>query len=291
MCWPLWAMGRADEQPALLSEAEMIARGLSAPLTLAVVLYQHAVLMSFRGEHKIAAAAADEALACATASGDAWTIAMAAWARAKTARSADELRDRVDEAASLLEQVGNVYHSAALFDDAAGTSLGRGWDGDATAYLQQAVPLIRRLDQPYNWMLLCGKIGLAAFLAGDTEAANDAFREELTLSRELVVPPAASEALTGLAAIAAADNELERAARLAGAAVAHRQAHIQDAAAARLDPSVLVPARTRFGADAWDALLREGAALSFKQAIAYGLDEPPQLGRAATRRPGQLRSG
>jgi hypothetical protein len=291
MCWPLWAMGRADEQPALLSEAEMIARGLSAPLTLAVVLYQYAVLMSFRGEHKIAAAAADEALACATASGDAWTIAMAAWARAKTARSADELRDRVDEAASLLEQVGNVYHSAALFDDAAGTSLGRGWDGDATAYLQQAVPLIRRLDQPYNWMLLCGKIGLAAFLAGDTEAANDAFREELTLSRELVVPPAASEALTGLAAIAAADNELERAARLAGAAVAHRQAHIQDAAAARLDPSVLVPARTRFGADAWDALLREGAALSFKQAIAYGLDEPPQLGRAATRRPGQLRSG
>ena len=104
------------------------------------------------------------------------------------------------EAASLLQQVGNVYHSAALFDDAAATSPGRGWDGDARVYLQRAVPLIRRLDQPYNWMLSGGRIGLAALLVDDTEA-NDALREELTLSRALVVPPAASEVLTGLAAV------------------------------------------------------------------------------------------
>ena len=171
------------------------------------------------------------------------------------------------------------YHLATLFNDAAGTSLGTGWDGDATVYLQRAVPLIRQLDHPYYWMLLRGKIGLAALLAGDTEAANDAFREELTLSRELVVPPAASEALTGLAAVAAADNELERAARLAGAAAAYRQAHVEDAVPTRLDPSILEPARTRFGADAWDAALRQGAALSFKEAIAYALDEPRPTGQ------------
>ena len=40
MCWPLWAVGRGDEGPALLSEAEAIARTLSDPLTLAVVLFQ-----------------------------------------------------------------------------------------------------------------------------------------------------------------------------------------------------------------------------------------------------------
>jgi hypothetical protein len=214
--------------------------------------------MSFRGEPDVAAVAADEALACAKASGDSWTIAMAAWARAKAARSADELRDRVDEAASLLEWVGNAYQLATLFHDAAGSSLGRGWDGDATAYLQRAVPLMRQLDQPYQWMLLRGNVGFAALLAGDTEAAHDAFREELTLSRDLVVPPAASEALTGLAAVAAVDNELERAARLAGAAATHRHGEPHDPVDARVDATLLEPAWTRFGADAWDAALRKG---------------------------------
>ena len=277
VCWPLWAVGRADEQTALLSEAETIARTLSDPLTLAVVLYQYAALMSFRGEPNVAAVAADEALACAKASGDLWTIAMAAWARAKAARSADELRDRIDEAAPLLERVGNIHHLATLFQDAAGSALRRGWDGDATVYLQHAVPLIRQLDRPYEWMLLRGKIGLVALLAGDTEAARDAYREELVLSCELVVPPAASEALTGLAAVAAvtaADNGLERAAWLAGAAAAYRQDHVEDAVPTRLDPTILKHARTRFGADAWDAAVRHGAALSLEDAIAYALAEP-----------------
>jgi predicted ATPase/DNA-binding SARP family transcriptional activator len=283
MCWPLWAVGRAVEGPALLTEAEAIARTLWDPLTLAFVLYNRAALMSFSGKPDVAAVAADEALACAKASGDSWTIAMAAWARAKAARSADELRDRVDEAASLLEQVGNAYQLATLFHDAAGTSLRRGWDGDATVYLQRAVPLIRQLDHPYQWMLVRGNVGVAELLAGDTEAAHDAFREELTLGRELVVSPAASGALTGLAAVAALDNELERAARLAGAAAAHRHGEPQDPVDARLDATILEPARTRCGADAWDAALREGTALSFEDAIAYALDEPnPQAANPAT---------
>ena len=276
VCWPLWAVGRTEEAPALLSEAETIARALSDPLTLAFVLYHRAALMSYRGEQDVAAAAADEALACAMASGDSWTIAMAAWARAKAARSADELRDRVDEAASLLEQVGNTYHSAALFHDSVGQAFGRGWDDDATAYLQRAAPLISALDRPYEWMLLCGNVGLVAILAGDAEAARDAFREELKLSRELVVPPAASGALTGLAAVAAVEDEPERAARLAGAAATHRHGERQDAVDARLDATFLDPARTRLGTDAWDAALRQGAALSFNDAIADGLDEQRQ---------------
>jgi hypothetical protein len=104
-----------------------------------------------------------------------------------------------------------LYHLATLFHGAAGSSLRRGWDGDATVYLQRAVPLMRQIDHPYQWMLLCGNVGIAALPSGDTEAARDAFREELTLGRELVVSPVASEALTGLAAVATLENELERA--------------------------------------------------------------------------------
>jgi predicted ATPase/DNA-binding SARP family transcriptional activator len=285
VCWPLCAVGRADDAPALLSEAETIARTLSDPLTLAVVLYQRAALMRF-DEPEGAAMAADEALACAKASGDSWTIAMAAWARATTSRSAEELRDRVEEAAALLESVGNAFHLATLFHMAAGSSLRRGWDGDAPVYLQRAVPLIGQLDQPYQWMLLRGNLGVAAILAGDTGTARAAFREELTLSRELVVPPAASHALLGLAAVAAIDNELERAARLAAGAAAHPYGDTDDAAGARrLDAAILEPARTRFGADAWDAVLREGAALRLNEVIADALDEPRHQARSRTSDP------
>ena len=208
---------------------------------------------------------------------------MAAWSRAKTARSADELRGRVDEAALLLEGVGNAYQLATLFHGAAGTALRSGRDGDATVYLQRAVPLTRQIDHPYQWMLLCGNVGVAALLAGDIEAARDAFREELTLGRELVVSPVASEALTGLAAIATVENELERAARLAGAAAAHRHGHTDDAVVTRVDATILKAARTRCGADVWDAALQEGIALSLQDAIGYALDEPgPQAANPAT---------
>ena len=58
-----------------------------------------------------------------------------------------------------------------------------------------------------------------------------------------------------------------------GAAAAHRYGEPQDAVDGRLDATFLEPARARCGADAWDAAVREGAALSFEDAIAYALDE------------------
>jgi hypothetical protein len=55
----------------------------------------------------------------------------------------------------------------------------------------------------------------------------------------------ASEGLSGLAAIASLHDELERAARLYGAAAAHRYDQPQDAIGARLDVTFFGPARMR----------------------------------------------
>jgi hypothetical protein len=114
---------------------------------------------------------------------------------------------------------------------------------------------------------------LAALLTGDTEAAEDAFREELRLCRELVVLPFASEGLEGLAAVAAVRGDDHRAARLLGAAAEDRRDRAEDSVQARLDTEFFEPARTRHGADAWDAAARDGATLSFDEAIAYALHE------------------
>jgi hypothetical protein len=80
----------------------------------------------------------------------------------------------------------------------------------------------------------------------------------------------------GLAALAALRRDDDRAARLTGAAAsaAHRYDDPDDVVDARVTATFLHPARSRFGRARWDAAAREGAALSFDDAIAEALDEP-----------------
>ena len=178
--------------------------------------------MKLYGRVDLASALADESLAYAKAAGDPWTLAMAAHARAVTAVSPSELRERVDEAAPLLQSVGNAFFLAVVFHMGAFRALRNGSDDDASRFAGRAAALQREFDDPFIWMLLLRKVGLAALFTGDTEAARDAFREQLEHSRDLVVQPAAFEALYGLAAVAAADDDLDRAARLYGAAATFR---------------------------------------------------------------------
>ena len=124
-------------------------------------------------------------------------------------------------------------------------------------------------------MINSGNLGLASLLTGETDTASHAFREELTLCREMVVRPHAFEGLRGLAAVAAVNRDPKRAATLVGAAGAHRYDNPEDPVEPRLDEEFFEPARTLCGTDAWDAAAREGGALSFEDAIAYALEEPP----------------
>jgi hypothetical protein len=111
------------------------------------------------------------------------------------------------------------------------------------------------------WMLLRGNAGLAELVTGDTDAARDAFREDLRLCRELVDRHYISEGLRSLASVAAVDGDLHRAARLVGASSAHCYGQPFDLIEARLDTSFFDAARARCGTRAWDAAVREGAVI------------------------------
>jgi predicted ATPase/DNA-binding SARP family transcriptional activator len=269
----LWELGRGAEQPATLAEAEDIARALGDPLILSRTL-QLSATGNMPCNIPDRDALADEALDLATVAADDWTIAGAAFSKAIAASTTAELRERVDRAAALLDQVGNVYYLANLLASAAYKALCVGSDRDAKEFVERATPLARALDDPHSSMLLRGNVGLAALLTGDTEAARHAFREELRLCRELVVLALASEGLLGLAAVAAVRGDNDRAARLSGAARAHHYDQPEDPVAVRLDVAFLEVARARHGADAWHAAAREGGALSFEDAIVYALQEP-----------------
>jgi hypothetical protein len=159
-----------------------------------------------------------------------------------------------------------------LLINAEWVALNNGDDRDAMDFADRARPVVRELESPAIWMWQHGNLGLASLFTGDTENARNAFGEELRLHRELVFRPA-SEALQGLAAVAAVHGDDHRAARLVGAAVAHRYGHPRDPVEERLYTRFLAPARARHGADRWDTAVREGSALGFDDAIAFALQE------------------
>jgi predicted ATPase/class 3 adenylate cyclase len=271
----LWPLGRELELPAAMAEATTIARELGEPLLLASALQFHAVCESVRSRPPDNVdALADDALYWATAAGDEWQIALACEAKARVASTAVELRARVERAVSLLEGVGNIYYPAVLLTTAEYVALTNGDDRDAKDFVERARPVIRELDDPFLCLVQHGNLGLASLFTGDTDTARDAFGEELKLCRELVHRPVTSEGLLGLAAVAAIHSDDHRAARLVGAAAAHRYGHPEDPVEARLHARFLVPARARHGADRWDAAAREGSALGFEDAIAFALQEP-----------------
>ena len=271
----LWQMGRGAEQPAVMSALEASARRLGDPVLLSQAL-------QLRVDHEIDAerldvadALADEALHWATAAGDDWEIAEASREKAIAASTIDDLRERVDTAAALLTDVGNVHQLANLLTAAAYVALCLGSERDATDFAARATPIARALDSPFERMINSGNLGLAALLSGETETASHAFHEELTLCREMVVRPVVFEALRGLAAIAVVHGDDTRAARLVGGADAHRYDKPEDTVEARLEAAFFEPARARCGTDAWKAAALEGRTLSFEAAIAYALEESP----------------
>jgi MalT-like TPR region len=186
---------------------------------------------------------------------------------------AQDLRQLVDEAASRASAVGNVTELATLLGAAVYSALWENSDGDAQKFLDRAEPIARTLDDSSIRTLIRGNAGLTAVLTGDTDGARRAFREELEFCRQTVYLPYAYEGLRGLAAVAAVDGDLQRAARLTGAATAHRHGAPHTPVDDRLDAAFFTDARTRYGAHAWDATTRDGAALSFEDAIAYALEE------------------
>jgi predicted ATPase/DNA-binding SARP family transcriptional activator len=271
----LLRMRRRTEEHAALIQAETIARELGDPASISEALAVRAAHESFVGRDDVAEPLAGSALEWAIKAGDDSLIAMAAVARATTASTIAELRERVRLAVSLLDQAGNLYHLADLLGGvAAYTALLLGSAEDATEFLARATPIARELDDPFGWIVIRGNFGLAALLTGDFDAAEDAFRDELRLCRELVVFPWASEGLQGLAAVATVRGDDHRAARLLGGAAEDRRDRAEDAVETRLDTEFFEPARARHGADAWDVAAREGGALSFEEAIAYALQEP-----------------
>ena len=170
------------------------------------------------------------------------------------------------KAASRLEGVGNAYQLATLFCNAAGSSLRRSWDDDATIYLQRAVPLIKpaRSAVPVDAGAVQRRTrrapgrrprGRQRRVPRSAHAQPRARRPARRIRRPHG-PRCESQCST-------TNWSAPRGLRVPRRRIA--TAPSMTSSVGRLDATILEPARTRFGAGAWDAALREGAALEFSR--------------------------
>jgi hypothetical protein len=274
----VWALGRGDERATIVDEAAALAREVGDPALISRSLQSLAHVQVKDGHLEAASGLAEAAIEWATRAGDKWEIAMARCEHALAASTMPDVRARVERAASLLHEVGNVFQLGPLLASVAYQAICERCDRDATALLERAEAIARTLDDPYGLMMIRGNSGLAALFMGEIDAARQDFFEELKLCREMVILPVAHEALRGLAAIAIVEGDIPHAARLIGAATAHRYGDPQDPVDARLKSTFFDAVRTQSAA--WDAAIAEGAALSLEHAIAYALGEPRAQSRA-----------
>ena len=107
----LWALGRGDEQAAILADAEHTARALGDPVVLTRVLRARAGHLGHTDAVRETRALVAEALTAAGASGDEWELAHVAAMLVMTASNLDECRDRVERATRLLTRPGTRTRS------------------------------------------------------------------------------------------------------------------------------------------------------------------------------------
>jgi ATP/maltotriose-dependent transcriptional regulator MalT len=155
-------------------------------------------------------------------------------------------------------------------------------DGDLTRareLLTQAAALAGEVADPSNRSFVRVDsfaridLGWVHLAEGDIEEGERRFREGLALERELGTSTGARSALAGLAGLAAARGDHERAARLSGAAeaLAEQADATPDASDLRAHEPLLSTARAAAG-DRWEPWVLEGRRMSLDDACDLALN-------------------
>ena len=265
----LEAAGRRDDAKVSGAHALALVResGDHALIADALVLLREFAPEDDLGE---ARELAIEALLHARRAGDERLTAWALWARSNTLPPGEQADDEYHEAAEALRNLGDRRHLAFLNINAGYGAIIHGRYADAARLLDEALTRAREINEPWALLLVSGNTGLVRLFTGDEDGARIAFEEQLRICRDHNIRWPASEGLGGLAAIAARQQQFDRAARLLGAATAIGPIGHPDVAA-RLEQQFVDPVRARLGGRRWSQAIQAGRRLAFRDAIELAL--------------------
>ncbi len=181
----------------------------------------------------------------------------------------ERARQMYEESLALNRGLANTTGVATALINLGAVALQQRDYGRATRLLEEVLAIERNLDDKTGIALALINLGDVARYQADYARARASFIESLQLLRELGDREGMAGALEGLVGVAVAQGQLDRAARLCGAAEA-----LRDALHAPLSPAfrthydaTLAGARAQLGDEPFMAALAEGRAMNFDQAI------------------------
>ena len=184
----------------------------------------------------------------------------------------EKATELTDDAYRLSRGVGDVSLSALWLSNLAELALRDGNTAAARSRLDESLELARLIDDTRGTGLALVNLGWVELLDRDLEHAFSCFEEAAAIARRLGARWLGSDAIWGFAQVAAAGGDGERAARLAGAALAFGEP-------VGFDPAVMTPftahlddVRAALGEQAWQKARDEGAALDLDAALRLALD-------------------
>ena len=176
-----------------------------------------------------------------------------------------------DEAYRLCRGVGDVSLTALWLSNLAGHALQVGNTAEARRRLDESLELARLIDDTRGIGQALASFGWVELLEGDFEHASSYFEEAAAIARRLGVRWLSADAILGFAEVAAAAGDADRAARLAGAALAFGGSAGSDLAVMTRFTAHLDDVRSALGEQAWQKARDEGAALDLDAALRLAL--------------------
>jgi predicted ATPase len=233
-----------------------------------------AVAEAWIGHDDQARALRDEAVQLAELARDEGALAFVLAESAVSAVSYEDASRRAGRAVAHLQRVGNLRELALVCSVTGYFAIAERRYQDAVAWLNRGLEAAGRLGDPNSTLLIRGNHGLARLFLDELEESGQAFREALAICREAGWKDLVDETLLGLAAVAAQQEELARAAGLSGAAREHEavsRSVPEETIWSRLNDEILAPARDRYGPANWDRAARQCASLTVQEAIELAL--------------------
>jgi DNA-binding CsgD family transcriptional regulator len=275
--------GRLEEALANGEQAPPTARAMALGGLMWVALWQ--------GDFSRAEAAGEECLALSRQTDDPKGVAFALRLLASVAiadrgdyRRATEL---YEEGMALCREHGYKGDLAYFLSDIGENCMLQGDYGRAKELHDEAATLLREEMNGKGLELVLESQGWATLLQGDPEQARALFEEGLALCRQVDNKLFTIGYLEGLACIAAARAEDERAARLFGAArTLHETIGYRHSADQRaLRKPYLSAARSRLDEQTWEAEFAEGHSMAFEEAVEYAFSGNDPTAPQASDRP------
>jgi len=265
-----WRSCRVDPLP---ERALSQFRVLGDIRAVANALVELAYTRSWHGDLAEARALAGQGLELARAEDDRWRFADALAALA-VASPPEQAIPLLEQSEAIFRECGDEMFAVRAQGNSGWLSAQAGDYEGARTKLEKTLVRGRQLGD----VIIVGNglinLGLTELLAGQLEPATAYLRDGLELARGPRLQLQSAEALGGLAGVAASLREVGEAARLKGAA----QAIYEKIDApltpidCRIEERLICPVRVAHE-QAFEAAYAEGRAMSYDDAVAYGLDE------------------